>query len=391
MINETKKSWPEHWIDDRHEQDGIDKTGIDEHSVEILQGELCKLQVKMGTTWATDDVSGAVLNAKQVQQARQVEMGYFRRMGVYHKVPRPQGVMTIKARWIDVNKGDTKNPDDRSRLVGKEYNDGMDPSLFAGTPPLEALRLVISRAGTEKSQKKIMVNDVKRAYFHAKATRDIYVEIPAEDKTPGEGDVVGKLQLCLYGTRDAALNWQLTVKSNLETLGFKSSAAFPNIYYHEARDICTLVHGDDYASSASESNLKWLKKNLEERFEIKTTVIGHEKSDEHECKFLNRIVRAVESGWEYEADMRHAKLIAEQMGVGQGKGVATAGVDAVEEEAEGDVILLNDEETTNYRSLVARGNYLSFDRPDTTFAVKELSRDMSKPTVQSWNKLKRLA
>ena len=34
---------------------------------------------------------------------------------------------------------------------------------------------------------------------------------------------------------------------------------------------------------------------------------------------------------------------------------------------------------TKYRALVARGNYLSQDRSDIRFAVKELARRMSKP------------
>ena len=37
---------------------------------------------------ASDDVSGAALDPKLVVKARQLEMDYFRKMGVYHKVPR---------------------------------------------------------------------------------------------------------------------------------------------------------------------------------------------------------------------------------------------------------------------------------------------------------------
>ena len=35
-----------------------------------------------------------------------------------------------------------------------------------------------------------MVNDVRRAYFYAKASRDIYIELPAED-TDGNKDMLG--------------------------------------------------------------------------------------------------------------------------------------------------------------------------------------------------------
>ncbi len=40
--------------------------------------------------------------------------------------------------------------------------------------------------------------------------------------------------------------------------------------------------------------------------------------------------------------------------------------------------------------MVARANFLSADRPDISFAVKELCRAMSKPTQLDWDALKRL-
>ena len=52
---------------------------------------------------------------------------------------------------------------------------------------------------------------------------------------------------------------------------------------------------------------------------------------------------------------------------------------------------MGEKETTAFRSLAARGNYLAFDRPDIAYAVKECSRDMSRPTAKSWDKLRRLA
>ena len=56
----------------------------------------------------------------------------------------------------------------------------------------------------------MMISDVSRAFFEATARRDICVELVDEDLAPGEKacDLVGHLQLSMYGTRDAAMNWQ---------------------------------------------------------------------------------------------------------------------------------------------------------------------------------------
>ena len=47
-------------------------------------------------------------------------------------------------------------------------------------------------------------------------------------------------------------------------------------------------------------------------------------------------------------------------------------------------------ETTRYRSICARTNYLAQDRGDIVYAAKELCRRMSVPTESDWQGLKRL-
>ena len=53
-------------------------------------------------------------------------------------------------------------------------------------------------------------------------------------------------------------------------------------------------------------------------------------------------------------------------------------------------MLLNSTDSTTYRAIAARCNYLQPDRPDIQFAVKETCRMMSKPTLRSWEMLKRI-
>ena len=62
--------------------------------------------------------------------------------------------------------------------------------------------------------------DIKRAYFYAPARRPIFIEIPREDREPGDEHRIGRLNLSLYGTRDAALNWTAEYTRTLNKLGF---------------------------------------------------------------------------------------------------------------------------------------------------------------------------
>ena len=47
-------------------------------------------------------------------------------------------------------------------------------------------------------------------------------------------------------------------------------------------------------------------------------------------------------------------------------------------------------EATRFRAVAARANYLSGDRPDIQYAVKEVCRRMAKPVGGDWEKLIRL-
>ena len=101
---------------------------------------------------AVDDVSGVRLDPKKVMKARMEELEWMRQKGVYRKTPREvakrRGMKIIKSRWVDINKGDDENENYRSRVVGKEFNDGSMEGIFAGTPPLEALRYLVHEAAT---------------------------------------------------------------------------------------------------------------------------------------------------------------------------------------------------------------------------------------------------
>ena len=96
---------------------------------------------------------------------------------------------------------------------------------------MEALRTIISLAATDddpattnhrtlatkdhtKEARHIIITDVRRAYFYPSATRDLCIELPAEDPD-ADTSMVGRLNLSLYGTSGAATNWQETLSKHL--------------------------------------------------------------------------------------------------------------------------------------------------------------------------------
>ena len=172
--------------------------------------------------WSTfsDEISGKALETTMVQAARAEEIDFANRYGVWTPVPIQQawdrtGRGPISSRWIDVNKGDEKRPQYRSRLVIQEVRQSNVEAIFAATPPLESVRMLLSmqRSGFEVDHegrvRKVMFIDIRRAHWAARIFREVYVALPTEAGLP-EG-MCGLLQKAMYGCRDAAACWELEI------------------------------------------------------------------------------------------------------------------------------------------------------------------------------------
>ncbi len=82
-----------------------------------------------------------------------------------------------------------------------EFRRNCTAAIFAATPPLEALRILVAilaskqpgHARSGRAPFKMGLFDVSRAHFYAAAERDVYVRLPPEDPRAGEPGLRGKL------------------------------------------------------------------------------------------------------------------------------------------------------------------------------------------------------
>ena len=173
--------------------------------------------------------------------------------------------------------GDSTNKDYRSRVVGREIklDDRLD--LFAATPPLESMKILMSWAAKQqrgRSPIRLATVDIKRAYVYAPVRREVFIKLPQEDEEEG---MVGKLNLSLYGTRDAAQNWARTWGAMLTDIGFNRGRASTCIYTHKERNIKLTCHGDDFLIAAPMDQVKWLLERMKNKFDLKHHILGPEE------------------------------------------------------------------------------------------------------------------
>ena len=148
----------------------------------------------------------------------------------------------VGVKWVDTNKGDKEKPEYRCRLVAKEIKRDKREDLFAATPPLEAKKALFSLWASVPGMC-LDFGDVVRAYFHARARRRVYVDLPEEDFEEGK---CGRLVKAMYGTRDAAPNWEMEYTEMLREAGFRQGVFSPCVFYREEKGLRVIGHGDDF-------------------------------------------------------------------------------------------------------------------------------------------------
>ena len=270
-----------------------------------------ELQEHVGELVAVwDELTGEQLPAHLVHGAREEECTFMENWGVWEEVPtaecwRRAGRRPTGRRWVDVNKGDSEKPDVhvRCRLVAQEVNTYKD-ALYAATPPLEALRLLLSHVATGRKGKvggrKVMVLDAKKARLHAFAEREVYIELPPERRRPG---ICGRLVRSLYGTRDAPLLWERFAATQLKVMGFVRGSASSCVFCHVSRDLVVVVHGDDFVFAGVDADLEWAHHELGGKMLLKQVgTLSGDAGDLKEIRVLNRVLRWKAWGIAYEAD-----------------------------------------------------------------------------------------
>ena len=281
-----------------------------------------------------DEYTGEVLDSQLAQAAIMEELNYFNdrvwEVDTKKNMYQVEGHVFVRSRWVCCNKGDSESPDIRCRLVACEINkDGKNDSFFASTPPLEAKKLLFARYSKERYRDgqplQLGFVDIRKAYFNGVPKRPVYMALPKELGLPA--DCVGKLVRCAYGTRDAGAIWEDTYRGALEQMGFQSGTASPCCFYHPARRLHLVVHGDDFTTLGLKDDLNWMETELARHFELKIKGrLGENCEGPNQIRILNRIVTLTEEGLIYEADPRHVDLLSQSLGLGAANAVLTPGV-----------------------------------------------------------------
>ena len=160
---------------------------------------------------------------------------------------------------------------------------------------------------------------------------------------------VGLSKKSMYGTRDAAINWERDWQEHVKNWGFQLEPSSMNVFHHKENRVLGLTHGDDFVLTGPTKKLMEFERKMTNVYPIKAKVIGYGSSKSIET--LNRRLHWWKRGVVYQHDPRHVGLLVKDLGLEHGNSVQTPATPDVTEEEESEP--LSQDQHHRYRSQVA--------------------------------------
>ncbi|XP_074313420.1 uncharacterized protein LOC141648591 [Silene latifolia] len=299
-------------------------------------------------------------------------------------VPRPTNVNVIRSMWIFRHKFQSNGSFERhkARLVGdgKTQRVGIDcGETFSPVVKPATIRTVLSLALA--SQWSIHQLDVKNAFLHDDLSETVYMHQPMGYRDSRFPDHVCLLRKSLYGLKQAPRAWYKRFADFVTSIGFRNSKCDHSLFiYKDGNSLAyLLLYVDDIILTTSSDTLRLsIMSRLRNEFAMKDLGLLH--------YFLGIAVSRRGKSM-FLSQSKYANEIIEKAGMSMCKPCSTP-VDTKPKLSSTCDQPCSD--ASLYRSLAGALQYLTFTRPDLSYAVQQLCLFMHNPMDTHMNALKRV-
>ncbi|KAK4358278.1 hypothetical protein RND71_023888 [Anisodus tanguticus] len=228
----------------------------------------------------------------------------------------------------------------------------------------------------------MVLKSIKTAFLNGELEEEIYMKQPEGFVVPGKERKVCKLVKSLYGLKQAPKQWHAKFDQTMLANGFKINECDKCVYIkntqnHEVIDI--LLYVDDIILTASSDALRQsIMTMLSSEFAMKDLV---------PLNYFLGIVVTRHVGGLFLSQRKYAAEIIERARMSSYKSISTPVDTKPKLSAAAGVPY---EDPTRYRSLVGALQYLTFTRPDITYAIQHVCLFMHDPRIEHMNALKRI-
>jgi hypothetical protein len=196
----------------------------------------------------------------QIQNAKQTELEKLHHFNTF-EVVKYQGQNTISTRWIIT--GEDSNT--RARLVAKGFEEHAFIPSDSPTIGKGAVRMFLTVPASQNWN--VKTTDIKSAFLQGDCLqRDVYIKPPKESAAPT--GFIWKLKHGLYGLKDGARQFYMSVRDELLRLGCRQSEINPAMFIKENGEMLIGIvccHVDDFLR-AGNTEFKAMMGKLKQRF-----------------------------------------------------------------------------------------------------------------------------
>lgn len=297
------------------------------------------------------------------EEAIAKEIEQWKKFNVYEEVDKrlfPDQEI-VNCRWVINEKEKEEGKVVKARLVIKGFQETSPPVADSPTASKSVTRLFIALANALKY--KFVGLDVRAAFLQSDPLdRLILVKPPKEFRT--DENMVWRLKKPVYGLKDGARAWFLTVKKELLDYGCTQLQLDNSVYvYHSDGKLAgfLVVHVDDFLAAGNAEFEEKVLRRLAEKFQIGTekegefTYVGWNIKQNSHCITVDQI------------DYQKSIIPIE---------ISTARKNQAD-------YTLSDMEKKEYQQVLGKLQWItSQTRPDLRFRVLECSIKAAKPLVQ---------
>ena len=327
------------------------------------------------------------LDKKKTIEGMKHEVEQMRKQGVYSEVninnltPEQQATI-IESRWVLRDKGDKV----RARIVAKGYTEQIEDAdtIYASTPIFCILRILLTIAMAK--QWTVKAGDISVAFLHANAaTKDLFMWPPQEFYNDS-WQTVWKLHKAMYGLRSSPSAWQNHLAQILQDLNMTRLKSEPNVYKTSNGAADILVYVDDLLFIGQDNIVNELFAAIQKQLMLRPT---GELAMEQTISFLGRDITNKGDHYEISLSKEYTATTLEEAGMTTCKVATTPGTAANKSSNDdNDNIPVDKDEHALYRRIVGKLQWMTYTRPDLSFATKELARSLQQPTYLDMKKMK---
>ncbi|KAK9137599.1 hypothetical protein Sjap_008193 [Stephania japonica] len=299
-------------------------------------------------------------------------------------VPRPPDVNVIRSMWIFTHKihsnGDFARHKARLVADGKTQQVGIDcGETFSPVVKPATIRTVLSISLSRAWP--IHQLDVHNAFLHGALQETVYMHQPLGYRDRTRPDYVCLLRKSLYGLKQAPRAWYKRFADFVKSVGFTNSRCDNSLFVYSKGSSMTyiLLYVDDIILTASSHALRCsIMDLLSSEFAMK---------DLGPLNYFLGIAVTRQKGGMFLSQCKYAEEIIARAGMSSCNPSATPVNTQPKVGATSSTVF---DDPTLYRSLAGALQYLTFTRPDISYAVQQVCLHMHDPRVDHMSALKRI-